>query len=67
MSYALENRFKHPPTPGTDQITRFVTEALLNPNHKSRFYPKLHPMFSRQINDDFLQQCIAEGKIKIRC
>ena len=67
VSYALEKLVKVPPKPGTDDITRFVTEALLNPGHEARFYPKLHKMFAKQVNDDFLRQCIDEGRIKIRC
>lgn len=68
VSYALENVATVPPRHDTERtITRFVTEALLNPGHESRFYPKLHKMFSRQVNEDFLQQCIDEGRIKIKC
>lgn len=67
VSYALEKVVKVPSKPGTDEITRFVTEALLNPGHEARIYPNLHKMFSKQVNDDFLQRCIDEGRIKIRC
>ena len=65
VSYVLEK--VAPPRPNVDGLTRMVTEALLNPGHEARSYPKLHPIFQRQINDDFLRQCIDEGRIKIRC
>lgn len=67
VSYTLENVVKTPPRLNVDEITRFVTEALLNPGHEARFYPKINKMFRKSGNDNFLQQCIDEGRIKIKC
>jgi len=66
VSYALEKVVTTPPRPRTDDITRFVTEALLNPGHESRVYPKINKMFAKQVNDDFLKQCIDEGRVRIK-
>lgn len=67
VSYAIEKLGRVPLRPPTDEITRFVTEALLDPDHAARCHPKRHKMFSKPVNDEFLQQCIDEGRIKIRC
>lgn len=67
VSYAIENVVKGQPRPDTVAITKFVTEALLNPGHEARVYPKINKMFRKHINDEFLQSCIDQGRIKIRC
>jgi len=67
VSYALEKVVTQPPRPNTEAITRFVTEALLNPGHEARVYPKINKMFRKSVNDDFLRQCLSEGRLKIKC
>jgi hypothetical protein len=51
----------------TDRVTKFVTDALMDPNHKARKFQKINRLLKKGENKDYLDQCFEEGRIKIRC
>lgn len=63
VSYVC-SRMKPSPPP-LSEITKFVTDALLNPEHAARS-ARIRKIFKRPVNEEFLLKAIDAGRVKIK-